>query len=321
MKRGERCYASRVTPARDLRMLAVHRSTIGAFAREWRPASFAGPQQVSHESSLELCAIDEGEECSLIDGVHTRMARGQYGLILPGVEHSSWQERQTSTQTIVHIRTSELDRAREALGLPASSMRFAHEARSTPTELEAILAALRVHTRAMGHSGGTAPSPSHHAGAPAIARAEPARDLLVDSLFTHLALWIVDRHGRRPSDRPPAIDDEPRHVTRLRELESELRAHPERERSLDDLAAAVGVSRFTLLRLFKRVYRTTPHAHLVKLRVERATHLLRDTELNVTAVAIESGFGSASKLIEAFRRAHGETPDRWRRRVTAIPAE
>lgn len=52
-------------------------------------------------------------------------------------------------------------------------------------------------------------------------------------------------------------------------------------------------------------------------RVRAAGQLLREGDSDLAAIAGRCGFGSASYLIRCFRREHGCTPDRWRRRAAA----
>ncbi len=48
------------------------------------------------------------------------------------------------------------------------------------------------------------------------------------------------------------------------------------------------------------------------MRLAAARVLLTSTELPITRVALDVGFGYASHFIETFRRAQGMTPQAWR---------
>jgi AraC-like DNA-binding protein len=84
------------------------------------------------------------------------------------------------------------------------------------------------------------------------------------------------------------------------------------ELSVDDLAAAAGTSSRNLSRLFSQHLGVTPKQMLIRYRVHEACRLLRDTQLSVTDVAFESGFGSLSRFIEAFRSQVGVLPSDYR---------
>lgn len=82
---------------------------------------------------------------------------------------------------------------------------------------------------------------------------------------------------------------------------------------LDELALEVGLSRRHFIRAFKQSTGKTPHSYLAKQRLERATDLLRTTNLSITDIAFESGFTSSSYFTTAFRRSFSVGPLEYRR--------
>jgi len=86
------------------------------------------------------------------------------------------------------------------------------------------------------------------------------------------------------------------------------------EHSLASLARQAGVSRFQFLRAFKKQYGVPPHAYLTSLRLDKGEQLLRASDLSITAIASEVGFGSVSRFSEAFSRRHGSPPSTWRQK-------
>jgi AraC-like DNA-binding protein len=83
--------------------------------------------------------------------------------------------------------------------------------------------------------------------------------------------------------------------------------------ALVDMAAAAYVSPYHFLRVFKAATGETPHAFVMRLRVERARQLLISRDWSIDYIAVECGFGSASRLGRAFRLLTGETPAAFRR--------
>lgn len=82
--------------------------------------------------------------------------------------------------------------------------------------------------------------------------------------------------------------------------------------SLDDLAAAAGLSRFHLLRTFARQTGLPPHAYQLHVRIERASLLLQaGAPPSVAAAAV--GFADQSHFTRHFKRVAGVTPGRYTR--------
>jgi transcriptional regulator GlxA family with amidase domain len=99
-------------------------------------------------------------------------------------------------------------------------------------------------------------------------------------------------------------------------LEPTRRWAAERLDSPLDLAAMArhaGVSPRTLARRFAEETGTTPLQWVLAQRVLQARRLLEESDLDIEAVAIRSGFGSAPSLREHFRRATSTTPTAYRR--------
>lgn len=92
-----------------------------------------------------------------------------------------------------------------------------------------------------------------------------------------------------------------------------LRDHLGENVALTDLAQAVNLSPFHLLRVFRAEFGLTPHAYQVQARVERAKRLLARGS-SVTWAAHDSGFFDSSHLNRHFRRLVGVAPGRYGRR-------
>ncbi len=82
------------------------------------------------------------------------------------------------------------------------------------------------------------------------------------------------------------------------------------------LARVSGVSEAHFARSFKQAFGVPPHRYLLTRRIERATALLRDTELSITEIAFQTGWESLGTFGRTFRDVSGESPGalraRWR---------
>ena len=76
---------------------------------------------------------------------------------------------------------------------------------------------------------------------------------------------------------------------------------------LDELAAAVGLSPFQLIGLFKRTVSLTPHAYLTQIRLSRACACLA-MGVPIAETATACGFYDQAAFTNHFKRRHGITP-------------
>ena len=80
------------------------------------------------------------------------------------------------------------------------------------------------------------------------------------------------------------------------------------------LAEVSGVSAAHFARSFAQAFGAPPHRYLLTRRVERATTLLRDTDLAITEVAFQVGWESLGTFGRTFRDIVGESPGEFRAR-------
>lgn len=80
--------------------------------------------------------------------------------------------------------------------------------------------------------------------------------------------------------------------------------------TIDDMALVLGIARRTLQRRLREA-NTSFNAEIARARVERAQELLRDTDRQITDIALEV-CASAGQFAELFRRETGMTASEWR---------
>ena len=84
----------------------------------------------------------------------------------------------------------------------------------------------------------------------------------------------------------------------------------EQKLSLEQLARAVGLSRYHFLRVFKKETGLTPHIYRTAQRLEAAKKLLR-RGMPPVETALATGFVDQSHFCNAFRRYYGATPGQY----------
>jgi AraC family transcriptional regulator len=80
-----------------------------------------------------------------------------------------------------------------------------------------------------------------------------------------------------------------------------------------DLSAVARRSPAHFSRKFKVAVGESPHAYVVRRRLERACHLMMTSAEPLSEVALSVGFSDQAHLCRLFRQAFGQSPANWRR--------
>ena len=113
---------------------------------------------------------------------------------------------------------------------------------------------------------------------------------------------------------------DPELLRRLLRAKDRMDAASHEEWPVRRLARVSGVSEAHFARSFKEAFGIPPHRYLLTRRIERATALLRDTDLPITEIAFQTGWSSLGTFGRTFRDVTGESPGELRAREKAARA-
>ncbi len=82
--------------------------------------------------------------------------------------------------------------------------------------------------------------------------------------------------------------------------------------SIEQLSREVALSPYYLIRLFRRVYKQTPHQYLMQQRIAKAKELLCTTDLSITEICSMVGFESLGSFSTLFHKMAGLSPSAYR---------
>jgi AraC family transcriptional regulator len=125
---------------------------------------------------------------------------------------------------------------------------------------------------------------------------------LVRTYSTAKARSLVAKGGL-----PPAV---------RRRIEDYVEAHLASPLTLTELAAAAGLSEFHFARMFKQSTGESPHAFVLRRRIELAKCLLAKRRLPLSRIASTCGFSSQSHFSARFREITSVTPKHYRAVLT-----
>ena len=136
--------------------------------------------------------------------------------------------------------------------------------------------------------------------------------LLVKSSLLYL---IGQLAGAGLLETRPQRTGEEYKVQLLRRIVEYLGEHCTERLRLADVAAQFGLSPQYFCSFFKENLGRTLVQHINFLRIERASRLLRETDLTILEISLSVGFDNVSYFIKRFRAVYGCTPTDYRRSV------
>jgi AraC-like DNA-binding protein len=137
-------------------------------------------------------------------------------------------------------------------------------------------------------------------------RDTPMRRMSMKNAAIELLLALIELPSLPPS---PLGRPNPR----IKAVVERMKAHPEYDFPVEELAAEAALSSVAFTESFKRATGLTPHAYLLDVRVNRARADLADPRTKISTVAARYRFPSPQHFATIFKRIIGVTPRECRR--------
>ena len=113
------------------------------------------------------------------------------------------------------------------------------------------------------------------------------------------------------------MGQDPELLRRLLRAKDRMDAASHEEWPVRRLARVSNVSQAHFARSFRDAFGVPPHRYLLTRRIERASALLRDTDLPITEIAFQTGWNSLGTFGRTFRDVTGQSPSALRARQKA----
>jgi transcriptional regulator GlxA family with amidase domain len=126
---------------------------------------------------------------------------------------------------------------------------------------------------------------------------------------------------RRSGNAKDSANRDLKLLRRLLRARDHMDAVPHEAWPVSRLASVSGASPAHFARSFRDAFGIPPHRYLLTRRVERAVALLRDTDLPIIEIALQTGWNSIGTFGRVFRDVTGENPSELRRRMRVSPAD
>ncbi|GAB1543937.1 AraC family transcriptional regulator [Scytonema sp. NUACC21] len=137
--------------------------------------------------------------------------------------------------------------------------------------------------------------------------------IYIESLATTLCIHLLKNYAG--SSAKIAIETEGLSRLKLRQAIEYINQNLEKDLTLAEIAAAVGMSMYHFSRLFKQSTGYSPHQYVLNSRIEKSKRLLAKTEEAIDQICQQVGFQSQSHFTNVFRKFIGTTPKAYRKQV------
>ena len=87
-----------------------------------------------------------------------------------------------------------------------------------------------------------------------------------------------------------------------------INAHLDEKIKLEEISKVAALSPYHFLRLFKALYKLTPHQYLTKERMRRAYYLLEHSSKTIREISYETGFENQSAFGRVFKNHFSASP-------------
>jgi transcriptional regulator GlxA family with amidase domain len=131
----------------------------------------------------------------------------------------------------------------------------------------------------------------------------------------------MKKPARRQKSADHAALNDPELLRRLLRAKDKMDGACHKEWSVRSLAKVSCVSEAHFARSFKEAFGLPPHRYLLTRRVEKALTLLRETDLSITDIALDTGWKSMGTFGRVFRDVTGESPGEVRGRTRGSARE
>lgn len=96
-------------------------------------------------------------------------------------------------------------------------------------------------------------------------------------------------------------------------LKEYIQSHLRLRIQMPELTSIARLSTSHFARAFKKSFGAAPFAYIAQARIERAKHLMLETDLALSQIALECGMCDQSHFTRVFSRLVGKSPNNWRR--------
>ena len=111
------------------------------------------------------------------------------------------------------------------------------------------------------------------------------------------------------------------HYKEIADLRAKIYYTPDFDWTMEYMAQSVALSVSYFQHLYKSIFQKSALADVISARIERAKHLLANTDFSVARIAAECGYRNDVHFMRQFKREAGVTPSEYRKLFYLSPKE
>lgn len=136
-------------------------------------------------------------------------------------------------------------------------------------------------------------------------------DSIIYSLVGRFVTLLI-REFKNRGVEPGNIDRNSSTQYSITDILTYIDEHSGEKLQIVDLAARCNMSYSYFAKSFREIYGQSCKDYIEKVRINKAEHLLRFTDMDISRISQETGFSDSSHLIRFFKKTYGITPKQFR---------
>lgn len=133
--------------------------------------------------------------------------------------------------------------------------------------------------------------------------------------FNQMLDWLLIAVARQSTRQSTSRRDFPKAFTKL---EQTLRDGLTHQWTVEEMATVVGLGITAFSEKVKSYTGFSPMNYIINIRISEATKLLKKPDMNVTEIALRTGFYSSQHFSTTFKKLTGHTPGEFRKKYMML---
>ena len=133
-----------------------------------------------------------------------------------------------------------------------------------------------------------------------------------EKLSSFLLNIMKESWNKSLNDNESSFSSEKRKDLRL--IREYIEENYNKDIRLDFLSLKYGISKYYLSHMFKEQYGTSVNNYIINMRITKAKHLLRFSDLSTTEIANRVGYEDVNYFIRSFKKVENITPGEYKKK-------